>query len=314
MYFIKIFDGWSMEIGQLEAFERVAREGNFTKAADSLGLTQPAVSTRIALLEVQVGGALFDRRGRHLVLTAMGEQLLPYAQRMLSLRDDGLQAVKDFQRGVVGKVRIAAPTPFLLSYLIDTVLHFRSEHPTIDLLVRERHKATIFDMLMDNSITLGLINAPVFDNNFVHLLRLRDPIVPVVGSGHLLARRRDKALRMQDLYQHTVFRVSMFPQMTAFIDEVVENARRGSGGAVIAVPMVMARRLVMMGQGVTFLPESYIRIPIEAGEFVRLTIEDMPKLYSEPILIARSHRPLDKAHEAFVQTLKKLWSHLQVPT
>lgn len=299
-----------MEIGQLEAFERVAREGNFTRAAESLGLTQPAVSTRIALLEAQLGGTLFDRKGRHLVLTPLGEHLLPYAQRILSLRDDSMQAVKDFQRGVMGKVRIAAPTPFLLSYLIDTVLHFRREHPAVDILVRERDKATIIDMLMDNSITFGLVNAPVFDSDFVQLLRLRDPIVPVVGSGHVLAERRDEMLRMQDLYQHTVFRVSMFPQMTAFIDEVVENARRGSGGAVIAMPMVMARRLVMMGQGVTFLPESYIRTPIEAGEFVRLYIEDMPRLYSEPILIARRNRTLDEAHQAFMSTLGELWGHL----
>lgn len=299
-----------MEIGQLEAFDRVAREGNFTRAADSLGLTQPAVSTRIALLEASLGGALFDRKGRHLVLTPLGEQLLPYAQRILALRDDSLQAVKDFQRGVMGKVRIAAPTPFLLSYLIDTVLHFRRIHPAVDIMVRERNKTLIMEMLMDNSITLGLVNAPVFDSNFIQILRLRDLIVPVVGSGHMLVKRAQDPLRMQDLYQHTVFRVSMFPQMTAFIDEVVENARRGSGGAVIAMPMVMARRLVMMGQGVTFLPESYIRTPIEAGEFVRLTIEDMPRLYSEPVLIARRNRILDDAHQAFIETLQKLWAHL----
>jgi DNA-binding transcriptional LysR family regulator len=163
---------------------------------------------------------------------------------------------------------------------------------------------------MDNAITIGLVNAPVFDRNMTQLLRLRDPIVPVVGTRHPLAKR--ESLHMVDLYKYMVFRVSMFPQMTAFIDEVVEQARHGSGGAVIAVPMVMARRLVMMGEGMTFLPQSYIRAPVESGEFVRLNIVDMPILFSEPVIIAYKNRDIDEAHQAFVHVLQTLWRHLAI--
>jgi len=300
-----------MEIGQLEAFDRVSRDGNFTRAADSLGLTQPAVSTRINLLEAELGGELFERRGRQLFLTPLGERFLPYARRILALRDDSLQAVKDFHSGVSGQVKIAAPTPFLLSFLIDTLNHFRHAHPSVDIFIRERNKTTIYDMLMDNTMILGLVNAPVFDRNFAQIARFRDAIVPVVAATHPLAKYRGDALRMEDLYEETIFRVSMFPQMTAFIDEVVENARRGSGGAVIAVPMVMARRLVLQGQGVTFLPAAYVRQPIETGEFVQLTITDMPKLWSEPILIAHKNRKLDEAHLAFCELFQRMWAHLR---
>lgn len=299
-----------MEIGQLEAFDRVARDGNFTRAAESLGLTQPAVSTRISLLEKEVGGDLFERRGRQLFLTPLGERFLPYARRILNVRDDGLQAIHDFHAGVSGEVRIAAPTPLLLSYLVDTLGKFRNAHPSVDIRIWERNKTTIVDMLMDNAITIGLVNAPVFDRNMTQLLRLRDPIVPVVGTRHPLVKR--DSLHMVDLYKYTVFRVSMFPQMTAFIDEVVEQARVGSGGAVIAVPMVMARRLVMMGEGMTFLPESYIRAPVESGEFVRLNIVDMPTLVSEPVIIAYKNREIDEAHQAFVHVLQTLWRHLVI--
>jgi DNA-binding transcriptional LysR family regulator len=301
-----------MEIGQLEAFDRVARDGNFTRAAESLGLTQPAVSTRISLLEAELGGELFERRGRSLILTPLGERFLPYAQRILALRDDGMQAVKDFHSGVRGQVKIAAPTPFLLSYMIDTLSRFRNQHPSVDMSIRERNKTTIVDMLLDNNTTLGLVNAPVFAKDMQHILRLRDAIVPITGARHPLAQRKDDILQMQDLYKYTVFRVSMFPAMSAFIDEIVEQARGGSGGAVISVPMVMARRLVLMGQGMTFLPESYIRAPIKSGEFVRLNIADMPALYSEPILIAYKNRALDEAHQAFIEVFHKMWGHLLV--
>lgn len=301
-----------MEIGQLEAFDRVARDGNFTRAAETLDLTQPAVSTRISLLETELGGQLFERRGRTLLLTPLGERFLPYAQRIIALRDDGLQVVKDFHAGVRGQVKIAAPTPFLLSYMIDTLSQFRNNHPAVDILIRERNKTTIFDLLLDNSLTLGLVNAPVFARDMVQILRMRDPIVPIIGATHPLTQRQHDALQMQDLYKYTIFRVSMFPQMTAFIDEVADLAREGSGGAVIAVPMVMARRLVMMGQGLTFLPASYVRAPIQSGEFVQLNITDMPKLYSEPVIIAYKNRDLDEAHQAFIEVFKTMWQHLLV--
>lgn len=301
-----------MEIGQLEAFDRVARDGNFTRAAETMDLTQPAVSTRISLLETELGGQLFERRGRTLLLTPLGERFLPYAQRIIALRDDGLQIVKDFHAGVRGQVKIAAPTPFLLSYMIDTLSQFRNNHPAVDILIRERNKTTIFDLLLDNSLTLGLVNAPVFARDMVQILRMRDPIVPIIGATHPLAQRQHDTLRMQDLYKYTIFRVSMFPQMTAFIDEVADLAREGSGGAVIAVPMVMARRLVMMGQGLTFLPASYVRAPIQSGEFVQLNITDMPKLYSEPVIIAYKNRDLDEAHQAFIEVFKAMWQHLLV--
>lgn len=301
-----------MEIGQLEAFDRVARDGNFTRAAESMDLTQPAVSTRISLLETELGGQLFERRGRTLLITPLGERFLPYARRMIALRDDGLQVVKDFHAGVRGQVKIAAPTPFLLSYMIDTLSRFRNEHPAVDMLIRERNKTTIFDLLLDNRMTLGLVNAPVFARDMVQILRMRDPIVPIIGAKHPLAQRKNEQLQMQDLYKYTIFRVSMFPQMTAFIDEVAELAREGSGGSVIAVPMVMARRLVMMGQGMTFLPASYIRTPIESGEFVRLNIVDMPVLYSEPVMIAYKNRNLDEAHQTFIDIFRRIWQKLIV--
>lgn len=300
-----------MEIGQIEAFERVAREGSFTRAAETLGLTQPAISSRIATLEAELGGAVFERQGRDLRLTALGQRFLPYAQRMLAVLADSLQDVQNFQDGKLGEVKIAAPTPFVLSFLVDTLVAFRKVHPTIDVLIRERNKTTIFDMLHDSTITLGLVNAPVYDGHFSTLARFRDPMRAVVAPGHPLASSR-KPLMMEQIYQHTIFRVSMFPEMSAFIDEVVELGRRGSGGAVIAVPMVMALRLIRLEQGVTFLPESYVKLYVNNGELVILPIRDMPQLMSEPVLIAHRSRQLDSIHQEFVRILKEQLSHLAV--
>ena len=301
-----------MELSQLEAFERVVRDGNFTRAADSMGLTQPAVSTRIATLEAELGDSLFQRRGRQLHLTPLGELFLPYAERVLGVVADSQQAVENFRAGRQGEVKIAAPTPFVLSFLVEALAQFREQYPAADILIRERNKTTIFDMLRDNTITLGLVNAPVFDQAMRQIARFRDPIQAVVSPDHPLAEYAGTAIRMETIYQHTIFRVSMFPRMTAFIDEVAEHGRSGSGGAVIALPMVMALRLVILGQGLTFLPESYVKEPVEDGKLVTLNIEDMPPLMSTPVVIALKDRKLDAVHEAFIDILQTRWSHLLV--
>jgi DNA-binding transcriptional LysR family regulator len=298
-----------MEIGQLQAFERAVREGSFTRAGDALGLTQPAVSTRITTLEAELGGPLFERRGRELQLTPLGEHLLPYVQRLLALYDDTKQAAYQLQTGRAGQVKLAAPTPFVLGYLVETLAHFRRRHSTIDILIRERNKTVIFDLIRDGTMALGLVNAPVYDREMAQIVRLQDPVRAVAARTHPLATN-DAPIPMDALYAHTIYRVSMFPQMTAFVDEVAEQARSGSGGAVVAVPMVMALRLVTMGQGVTFLPESYVRHSVNADELVYLNVEGIPPLVSEPVLIAHRERTLDQANDAFVQTFLQDWRKL----
>ncbi|MCI0713919.1 MAG: LysR family transcriptional regulator [Chloroflexi bacterium] len=300
-----------MEFIQLEAFERVVRDGNFTRAADSLGVTQPAISTRISQLEAELGGKLFERQGRQLHLTPLGTTFLPYTERILAMMADSQKAVKDFHSGKIGQVKIAAPTPFVLGLLVDVLAEFRRQYPAVDVLIRERNKTTIFDMLHDNTITLGLVNAPVFDNSFRQIARFQDPIRAVVSPDHELAHYGGP-LGMETIYQHTIFRVSMFPRMTAFIDDVAEHGRRGSGGAVIAVPMVMALRMAKKGQGITFLPESYVQQVLDEGDLVFIEIEDMPALKSTPVIIALKTRKLDIAHEEFVRIMMEQWRHLLV--
>lgn len=298
-----------MEFIQLEAFERVVRDGNFTRAADSLGVTQPAISTRISQLEAQLGGKLFDRQGRQLHLTPLGNTFLPYAERILAMLADSKKAVNDFHSGQIGQVKIAAPTPFVLGLLVDVLAEFRRQYPAVDVLIRERNKTAIFDMLHDNTITLGLVNAPVFDQSMRQIARFRDPIRAVVSPDHELARQQERLL-MERIYHHTIFRVSMFPRMTAFIDEVAEHGRRGSGGAVIALPMVMALRMAKKGRGITFLPESYVQQVVDEGDLEFIDIDDMPALKSTPVIIAHKTRKLDTVHEEFVRIMIQRWEHL----
>ena len=90
---IDVLDGVSMDREQLATFDRIAREGSFTRAAIALGIGQPAISARIQALEEQVGGTLFTR-GRRIALTALGESFLPFARRALEVLGEGIEAAR----------------------------------------------------------------------------------------------------------------------------------------------------------------------------------------------------------------------------
>lgn len=299
-----------MEIGHLEAFERVAREGSFTAAAESIGLTQPAVSTRIAALERELGGALFERGGKRLMLTPLGESILPYADKILAAIADAHQAASLHQRGKLGSVSIAALDTLGMAMLPEPMEQFRREHPAVDFTIRLRIKRQILHLLHDGRVTLGLSAAPMWDRSVRVLARFRNPIQAAVSVKHPLAKRT--RLTMATLQDYPIYRSTLSPTATALIQDMAAQARHESGGGDIYIPAIMAAPLLMQGQGVTFVPQALVQKYVDDGHLVFLDIEDMPDLYTEPLLITPADRTLDAPNEAFVNLLVERWAYMRV--
>ena len=95
-----------MDIGQLLAFERIAREGSFSRAARQLDITQPTISGRIQTLEQELGGPLFVRGGRKLTLTERGENFLSYVQRALEVLNEGIEVARLSETGQHGRITV----------------------------------------------------------------------------------------------------------------------------------------------------------------------------------------------------------------
>ncbi len=301
-----------MELSQLEAFERAAREGSFTRAAHELGLTQPSVSARIAALEAELGGPLFIRGGRKLRLTPLGRRFLPYTERALAVLADGLQEVRNYHTGKVGQVTVAALNTMGMYLLPDPLERFRSEYPVLDVTIKLTGLADVLERLYDGTATLGLTGAPLFDRGVSIQAHFQEPIRGVVAADHPLAIQQAEqgSLHMADIYRHSILRVNLGPRATAFIQGVVESARRGSGSAVVTVPASMAVRMVILGQGVAFLPQSYVQRHIESGRVVPLNIAEMPQLFSEPLLVTLRGRELDRPNAEFIRMFKAHWRHM----
>ncbi len=172
---------------QLRCFVAVADEGQFTSAAERLGLAQPSLSSQVGRLEQILGVDLFLRAHRPITLTDAGKALLPIARRALGSIDDVVRAVAEVADLRRGHVTVGA-TPSLGATLLPRVLaRFHEHHPDITLSVLERHSDDLAEQLENGSLDLALAVMPMRRGSLEHTVLAIEELVVMVPSDHPLA-------------------------------------------------------------------------------------------------------------------------------
>src|SRR3954466_4831965 len=179
---------WGVLIKQIEAFVEVVRRGTVSRAAEALGVTQPALTARLHGLEHELGQVLFARSGRGVRLTDAGRVFLPHAERALLSIADGRASVADLASGRAGKLVIGA-TGSVSSYVLPKVLkRFRNEHPRVELTVRTGHSEQVLELVLAESGELAIVGELRHDD--VEVIPLYDDeLTLVTHPSHPFARR-----------------------------------------------------------------------------------------------------------------------------
>jgi DNA-binding transcriptional LysR family regulator len=138
----------------MRSFLAVADTGSVTAAADRLGRTQSAVSMQIRRLEESLGQPLFTRLPRGVALTPRGEQLMPYARRVVSLLDEAATALRE--KPLIGPVRIGIPDEYAESVLPRALAAFSERHPAVEVKVRCDFSAPQYAALEDDELDLAV--------------------------------------------------------------------------------------------------------------------------------------------------------------
>ncbi|TAM89727.1 LysR family transcriptional regulator [bacterium] len=184
-----------MNTSHLRAAVEVARAGSFTRAAESLGLTQAAVSQHVAALERRLGAPLFDRAKRRIVPSAAGLAFLDRAQRALAELEDGTVAVESLLRGEGGTLRVASLQSVAGRLLPRVALAFRQLHPRVDLKIREGEDDDVARWLSEGTADVGFVEGAVPDLDADVTPLFTEDFQLVVHAAHPLARRRRISLR-----------------------------------------------------------------------------------------------------------------------
>jgi len=184
-----------VDINTLQAFVAVARSASFSVAADRLHLTQPAISKRIAALELELNARLFDRIGRTVILTEAGQVLLPNAERILDEVDETQKIIATLTDQVRGRLSVATSHHIGLHRLPSMLHAYTRQYPDVELDLHFMDSEAACNKVGHGVLELAIVTLPTDSPANLLLEKIwNDPLDIVVGAEHPLADRHVIAL------------------------------------------------------------------------------------------------------------------------
>jgi aminoethylphosphonate catabolism LysR family transcriptional regulator len=176
-----------MKYTQLRAFHALATTGGFTKAAEFLNVSQPAVTRQIKSLEEDYGIALFHRRGHHLELTNSGQNLYTVSQRIFGLIKEAEDIVSGESELHGGNLRVGADSPF---YIMEILAAFKAQYPSMALTVSMESSNDLFQAMRNFNIDVAVVTAVDLEPEFAGISITHLDLVLLVPNDHAWSRRK----------------------------------------------------------------------------------------------------------------------------
>jgi aminoethylphosphonate catabolism LysR family transcriptional regulator len=180
-----------MNFTQLRAFNAVAKTGGFSRAADYLNVTQPAITRQLKALEADYGIALFHRRGHKLELTDSGADLFTVSQRIFSLLNEAGEIVTGESELRGGTLRVGADSPF---YFMDILAAFKERYPSVSLTVTMSNANDLFRALRNFEVDVGIVTAIDVAPEFVGVTFTQLLLTILVPADHEWSARKSISL------------------------------------------------------------------------------------------------------------------------
>jgi DNA-binding transcriptional LysR family regulator len=264
-----------IDLRNLETFVWVARLGGFRLAAERLNTTQPAISARIALLEEALGVRLFEDKPRRGVLTRSGHELLGYAERLLSIREEMVQAVggaSSYKRAL----RIGVPETIVHTWLALLVERIADEHPSLTLDIEVDSSPVLWDALCAEKLDIAMLQRQADDANVVSQPLCSYPLAWMACADFPLPARR---LTIADLAAHPIvtFRRGSAPYgaIRNLLNSRGSLEARMFGSSAIAAIV----RMGLDGIGTCVLPPAVVRAELRDGRMRLLDVDaELPDL------------------------------------
>jgi DNA-binding transcriptional LysR family regulator len=190
----------NITLRQLKVFERVARRLSFTRAAEELYLTQPAVSMQIKQFEESIGLPLFERLGKKIFLTRAGEELYRLS-RQISLQLDEAEQLIDELKGMEGGRLVVAVASTVHYFAIRLLADFCKRYPKVRVNFKVTNRKGLLQMLEDNEVDTVLMGRPPDELDLVAEAFMDNPLVIIAAADH--PRVGEKGIRLEDLCNET---------------------------------------------------------------------------------------------------------------
>jgi len=259
---------------RLQVFHTVARLLSFTKAAETLHMTQPAVTFQVRQLEEYFNTRLFDRTHNRISLTEAGERVYQYADRIFELYSEMENAVREMTGEISGSLTIGASTT-IAEYMLPALLgDFRNQYPDVSIHLKVSNTDGIVSMVENNTIDLGVVEAPVSNKNLVVDKCRDDRLVAIVPPNHDLAAR--DSISMEELLEHPFICREEGSGTREVISEYIcktDECRQTMQIAMELGSPEAVKGAVEAGMGISVVSNATIQKELRLGTLVALQIQ-----------------------------------------
>lgn len=290
-----------MEIQQIRYFLAVAELRNFTRAAERCHVAQPSLSQQIKKLEQELGGPLFHRMGRQILLTEQGQLLEGKAKKILMEHENAIQQVSDsfYKNSTVtlGAIMTIAP------YLIPELLQNLAENEFTSLRIEENYTEALIEKVRRGRLDFAIMSSPLKEPDLLVQVLGNERFLAVMPTDHPLNQRPGK-VTLEELLREPFLELSNIHCAGKQIHEICQLSSNQRNTVFLSSQIETIRRLVIQGRGVTILP----RMSLHGHTGLGIKEIDGLSLEREITLVQHPDRYLSKSAQELQQTLKTFTS------
>ena len=282
---------------KLDTLLLVAEKRNFTRAAQALSLTQPAVSHHISQLEQELGVRLFVRGNGDLMLTPEGEPVLRYVRRMKALEKKMAEELQEAGRRLT-RLRIGITHTAESSIVAEVLARYTNENPGISITIVTDNINNLYDMLDNYEIDLAVVDGTPTGHSLCSLMLATDYLVCVMSIRHPLAKRA--MVTLSELKQERM--VLRLP--TSDTRMLFESTLKSIGDSIDNFNITLEvdniatiKDLVRKGLGVSILPQSACAREQKKGKMAVLPIENLSMMRETKIVYKKDFTHMDILQE-----------------
>jgi len=292
----------TMDLSQLEIFLSIAEEKSFSRAAEKMLRTQPAISITIKRLEEELGESLFDRSSKNGSLTEAGRVLLSYAQRMLNLRDEAIEAVGELRGMFRGRLTIGANESTSLYLLPPLLMEYRKRFPNIKIEVFRNISEKIPLEVSERNLDFGFLSYDPMHPNLQSLEIHRDELVLVVPPKHRLAKQ--SLVTVKDLGEEQFVAHNVKTPSRTKIFELFAQYRTPLNICLELATLETIKEFVLLNAGIAILPRLAVEAEISSGKLAEVPVKGM-KIEKTLRLVYRREASLSHAAKSFLDIVKE---------
>jgi DNA-binding transcriptional LysR family regulator len=289
-----------MELYPLKVFLTVATEKSFSRAAEKLFRTQPAISLAVQRLEAALQERLIDRSGNPLILTDAGRIVVDYARRFENLEAELQNSLAELRDNSAGRLIIGANESTTL-YLLKHIEQYRRLYPKVKVQVRRSLSSKVPAQLIDGDLELGVISYDPEDERLISEVIYTDHLAFVVSPAHRFAKHKNVSiieLGMETFIAHNV--------LSPYREVVLREFQRHKVPLNMDVEMPTVetiRKLVQRNEGVAFLPQMCVEQELEQNTLREVKVDELD-VDRKIRLVYPARRALSHAAKAFLEVVR----------